>query len=812
MKTQLKNPYIFLFFLICFSFPPINVFSQDECGTQDFPNGPPVPNNFFGGYLKPHRTDLDNGNPSNSNATFNKLFVFIQFLDDTASSDEWPVGDPPVYMNKFLVKDKNNTVNFWENYRDSSLSDYYQEISKGALHVTGEARHLITYHNWSHYQNMTKGYDTLLVEIYSRLKADTTIQWLKFDQWSRNDSNNNYVYERDKYLDMMGLFFRKVIGQDFIGAVGYPGYVPLMGPSDFILFANNNDTVKVGNARNKYGSGFVVKGTNVSGPLGFYRSMGIAIHEYGHYLFGNIHSSSGIMTSNGGMSINDLFMSGYERYKLGLLDTLTVNFNQSGSYSIKDVSGRNGTGQSPDFPQMLKVPITSTDFFLIENRRKISKWDVYMLGDTARLDPFLYTGDYGKGIYIYHSNNIGLDYSGQVDIECADGLWDWANFGYEYPDWSNTSPVLVKMRSSLPGIVNNDFGGLNSYYNADGISAGSSNVPMFSFGRKHEALNGPAIDRIYTNSNELWTSREMWGDRWDSWNIGYNQVFSPYSNPNTKSYGNAKTGIFIYYKSLTNGIAGIEVYKDGVGGHTDSSILQITPPSKPMGLVVDYHVETENIMRPILTWNHNREPDMLITSNNKKKYKIWRATSAGMSVVPVNYTLHNIVEIDSGTAPSYIDTTIYAVGSGWPGMGNTTEYPVRYKIQAVDKYQDTSVRSDFDMGVGLHISDGCAECHEEEEDNINSQTDIPREYKLYSNYPNPFNPSTNIKFDLPKDVQVYIKIYDMVGREVKTLVNEFKTAGRYSVTFSGSDFASGVYYYKIKAGEFEQVRKMILLK
>ena len=183
-----------------------------------------------------------------------------------------------------------------------------------------------------------------------------------------------------------------------------------------------------------------------------------------------------------------------------------------------------------------------------------------------------------------------------------------------------------------------------------------------------------------------------------------------------------------------------------------------------------------------------------------------------MNIVPTNYTVHNIVEIDSGTSPSYIDTTIFALGSGWPGMGNTIEYPVRYKIQAIDIYQDSSVRSDFDMAIGLAITDGCTDCHEEEEDNINSQIDIPKEYMLYSNYPNPFNPTTNIKFDLPKDVLVSIKIFDILGREVRTLVNDYKTAGSYTISFNGADLSSGIYYYKIKAGDFEQVRKMMLLK
>ena len=81
------------------------------------------------------------------------------------------------------------------------------------------------------------------------------------------------------------------------------------------------------------------------------------------------------------------------------------------------------------------------------------------------------------------------------------------------------------------------------------------------------------------------------------------------------------SGIYIWlYSNSGSGptsSAAFKIYKAGESGYTDSSILQITPPSRPMGLVVDYHLETENIMRPILTWNHNMEPDMLDTNNKK---------------------------------------------------------------------------------------------------------------------------------------------------------------------------------------------------
>jgi hypothetical protein len=88
----------------------------------------------------------------------------------------------------------------------------------------------------------------------------------------------------------------------------------------------------------------------------------------------------------------------------------------------------------------------------------------------------------------------------------------------------------------------------------------------------------------------------------------------------------------------------------------------------------------------------------------------------------------------------------------------------------------------------------------------------PAEYKLSQNYPNPFNPVTRINFQLPYDSHVTLKIYDVVGSEVATLVNEIKVAGNYNFDFNASSLASGVYYYKLQAGDFVQNKKMILLK
>jgi flagellar hook assembly protein FlgD len=89
---------------------------------------------------------------------------------------------------------------------------------------------------------------------------------------------------------------------------------------------------------------------------------------------------------------------------------------------------------------------------------------------------------------------------------------------------------------------------------------------------------------------------------------------------------------------------------------------------------------------------------------------------------------------------------------------------------------------------------------------------IPKTFALEQNYPNPFNPGTNIKFQLPKSEFVTVTIFDMLGKKVATLVNEQKEAGYYDIKFDGTNYASGMYFYKIEAGNFTDTKKMILIK
>jgi len=95
--------------------------------------------------------------------------------------------------------------------------------------------------------------------------------------------------------------------------------------------------------------------------------------------------------------------------------------------------------------------------------------------------------------------------------------------------------------------------------------------------------------------------------------------------------------------------------------------------------------------------------------------------------------------------------------------------------------------------------------------------ELPTKYELFQNYPNPFNPETKIRFDIPENFKFKISnlklvVYDILGKEVVMLVNETLQPGTYEVTFDGSNLPSGIYFYRIVAGDFTAVKRMVLIK
>jgi hypothetical protein len=121
-----------------------------------------------------------------------------------------------------------------------------------------------------------------------------------------------------------------------------------------------------------------------------------------------------------------------------------------------------------------------------------------------------------------------------------------------------------------------------------------------------------------------------------------------------------------------------------------------------------------------------------------------------------------------------------------------------------DGFNNSQDRWNFGQRFVVHVIDQVSSV---EENNV-----LVNNFKLDQNYPNPFNPSTVISYSLPQNSFVTLKVYDIIGNEVATLVNETKSAGKYDVSFEASNLSNGVYLYSIKTNNFTSTKKMILMK
>jgi len=175
---------------------------------------------------------------------------------------------------------------------------------------------------------------------------------------------------------------------------------------------------------------------------------------------------------------------------------------------------------------------------------------------------------------------------------------------------------------------------------------------------------------------------------------------------------------------------------------------------------------------------------------------IWESSTDPNPGDIVTYTLHFVTETDSISYTIGTDTTADVnpdtVDVLEPG-GDATWY-----VTAHSSYPDTTIESTQRFTFTASAAEVSAH--------------LPTEFRLYQNYPNPFNPTTMIRFDLPRASAVTLRIFDLLGRKVLTLVDENRAAGSYAVSFDGSRLASGIYLCRLQAGAFATTKKMVLLK
>jgi hypothetical protein len=141
------------------------------------------------------------------------------------------------------------------------------------------------------------------------------------------------------------------------------------------------------------------------------------------------------------------------------------------------------------------------------------------------------------------------------------------------------------------------------------------------------------------------------------------------------------------------------------------------------------------------------------------------------------------------------------------------EFRVTNKISDYEIYVSQVPQGFVDDSIVVHAGDSTANLDLKALTDVkNSNENIPKDYSLNQNYPNPFNPTTLIKYQIPESGFVSLKVYDILGNEVETLVNETENAGSYEIKFNGSDLSSGIYFYQLRTKNYTATKKFMLLK
>ncbi len=207
-------------------------------------------------------------------------------------------------------------------------------------------------------------------------------------------------------------------------------------------------------------------------------------------------------------------------------------------------------------------------------------------------------------------------------------------------------------------------------------------------------------------------------------------------------------------------------------------------------------------IRVTLNINHPNNSEVMAGLRKGSTLISWlfmHGNCSGSNFINTNFSDTAVLAISQGTAPY----TGYFFGPGSLSRFNNINMQGYWTLTVFDS--DPAV-------TGTLVSWGLTIAYENTVLVILESETVPEKYELIQNYPNPYNPSTKIRFALPKQGHVALKIYDILGREISTLVNEVKQAGTYTVDFNGSGLTSGVYFYRIESGNFSDVKRMVLIK
>jgi hypothetical protein len=730
--------------IVLFSVFTALIFSQEynECGMipnyiESFPIGYQVNPPQIGGRYAPAQTP---------NGAYVRIFcVFAQFAGDTKDTNDvnWPINQMPTWANTFIGTNINQAP-----YPLNTISNYFHQMSNGTNHIIGYVYPTLVTVN----APSTQYYGTSNLAVLQQI--DPYVNFHDFDQWNMLSSFRQTFNQPDNYVDAVYIIWRNIDYRDWGGI------------ADLGSNYTTNEGVIIDRRIPTLSMTLDIGGKS---DYTFESKIGLLAHEYGHYLFdgghnfenfyygnqyaGYVQRGLALMNAGGG---GGFAMNPQEKYILGYTTYTDIFSDQTGT-----LPDYNTTGTVYRIPIPLYINgspnMDPTEFFAVANHQKISP----------------YERGQNTGIWVYHIKNKNYS-ENHMDMLVANGNWDW-----QIANWV-TRP--------------SGYGSPPHWYWIHG------NNPPALF---------PAIDRLATDRingrDELQeviyaqypNGNYYWWDRWldengtpysgvmpegsKPWSMGYNQVFSPWSNPASYDKNRQPTNTGFEILSFNNGVYSLQFNTSA------SSNLAGSPSKPPLGA---FHAGDGPIRYgwAYLAWGADYWDEQPIESDinwSELQRKIstngaWQSVYSG----PNRYWSDNSIIYD-------------------PENGNI---PVFFRVRVRDSQNKWSIWSD--------LYDTRTFSNQNSTEKIKSKTiiNIPTEYNLSSNYPNPFNPSTIINYAIKDAGLVSIKVYDVLGAEIATLVNETKEAGEYDVEFNASELPSGVYIYTLQTGDFISSKKMILMK
>jgi hypothetical protein len=321
----------------------------------------------------------------------------------------------------------------------------------------------------------------------------------------------------------------------------------------------------------------------------------------------------------------------------------------------------------------------------------------------------------------------------------------------------------------------------------------------------------------YTSSNYLYSSLYELFDCYNGLDTGSNEQERIVLFSNLANYLDIKIQSNLYnyqfneiaYNLLLSCDVNMEDYEDALNGY---EFISLYHPDLYTRIMASWDfAEVEDLMG-----QGGSEPE-IVTKMTNEEYRDFRMKSLDKMIKP-DPILNKMKKLYLSESKKH-DENILKIASRNTESSEKKEININ-EIKNREKVMETNVLSNLRSikhmtkkeKVKKQFSDLLLTVNDVTTNKTQRNNTVPITYYLSQNYPNPFNPITKIDYNIPRDGKVKLVIYDLLGREIKTLVNEFKTIGKYSVEFNGSNLASGVYFYRIQAGDFSEVKRMILLK